>query len=187
MKFGGRQEGARFAKHHQNPAVDDEPAWSPDGSKIAFQSERDGNFEIYVTPARADGGAGRQANTGAIVKSLAVLPFKVGGASGEDAYMGVGLADALTARLGQLRQISVRPTSAVRAIHLDAGAREVGARWVLIRGGRRIARGAMVRFVVQLTDVSEAVCWGRKVPPRSLRHHDVQSLIGARGRAMTLE
>ena len=29
------------------PGADLDPAWSPDGSKIAFASERDGNFEIY--------------------------------------------------------------------------------------------------------------------------------------------
>src|SRR5688500_6394351 len=30
---------------------DVEPSWSPDGSKIAFRSERDGNWEIYVMSA----------------------------------------------------------------------------------------------------------------------------------------
>lgn len=34
-----------------NPAQDVAPAWSPDGTKIAFQSDRDGNFEIYVMNA----------------------------------------------------------------------------------------------------------------------------------------
>ena len=34
-----------------NPASDDEPAFSPDGSQIAFYSDRDGNFEIYVMNA----------------------------------------------------------------------------------------------------------------------------------------
>jgi Tol biopolymer transport system component len=34
-----------------HPAADREPAWSPDGSRIAFRSERDGNAEIYVMSA----------------------------------------------------------------------------------------------------------------------------------------
>jgi Tol biopolymer transport system component len=31
-----------------NPDYNGEPAWSPDGSEIAFTSYRDGNYEIYV-------------------------------------------------------------------------------------------------------------------------------------------
>ena len=34
------------------PKSDDQPAISPDGSKLAFQSNRDGNFEIYVMNLR---------------------------------------------------------------------------------------------------------------------------------------
>lgn len=36
-------------------ALDDDPAWSPDGSRIVFSSERDGNRDIYVSDA--DGAA----------------------------------------------------------------------------------------------------------------------------------
>ena len=32
-----------------------QPAWSPDGSKIAFTSNRDGNYEIYVMSATGSG------------------------------------------------------------------------------------------------------------------------------------
>ena len=38
------------------------PAWSPDGSKMAFQSHRDGNTEFYVM--KADGGGQTRATSG---------------------------------------------------------------------------------------------------------------------------
>ena len=34
-----------------DPGSDDQPAWAPDGTRIAFQSNRDGNNEIYVMNA----------------------------------------------------------------------------------------------------------------------------------------
>ncbi len=36
-------------------AYDDQPRWSPDGSKIVFISGRDGNFEIYSMNANGTG------------------------------------------------------------------------------------------------------------------------------------
>ena len=38
-----------------NPADDYRPAWSPDGSKIAFESDRGANDEIYVMNADGTG------------------------------------------------------------------------------------------------------------------------------------
>ena len=35
----------------QSEGADWAPAWSPDGTKIAFESNRDGDFEIYMMNA----------------------------------------------------------------------------------------------------------------------------------------
>jgi len=47
------------------------------------------------------------------VESLAVLPFKPVTEDPETAHLGLGLADSLITRLGSLRRMRVRPTSAV--------------------------------------------------------------------------
>jgi DNA-binding winged helix-turn-helix (wHTH) protein/TolB-like protein/Flp pilus assembly protein TadD len=48
------------------------------------------------------------------VRSIAVLPFESLGSGGEDEYLGVGITDALISKLGKIRQLTVRPTSAVQ-------------------------------------------------------------------------
>jgi Tol biopolymer transport system component len=55
-------------------ASDGVPAWSPDGTRIAFESERDGNLEIYVM--NADGsGVTRLTNDPASDSTPAWSPF----------------------------------------------------------------------------------------------------------------
>jgi TolB-like protein len=51
---------------------------------------------------------------GAAVRSLAVLPLKALQQQGDDGQLGLGLADTIIMRLGQIEGITVRPTSAVR-------------------------------------------------------------------------
>ena len=46
-----RPGGSAPTRLTTHPASDVEPAWSPDGSRIAFRSDRDGNAEIYVMNA----------------------------------------------------------------------------------------------------------------------------------------
>ena len=52
-------------------------------------------------------------DAGRDIKSIAVLPFKSLSADGADEYLGVGIAETLTTRLGSLKLLTVRPTSAV--------------------------------------------------------------------------
>ncbi len=44
-------DGSNQRRLTNNPAWDLSPAWSADGSRIAFESNRDENYEIYVMDA----------------------------------------------------------------------------------------------------------------------------------------
>lgn len=48
-------DGSGVTRLTDNPVDSYNPAWSPDGSKIAFDSDRDGNYEIYVMNADGSG------------------------------------------------------------------------------------------------------------------------------------
>jgi TolB-like protein/Tfp pilus assembly protein PilF len=87
--------------------------------------------------------------------SIAVLPFHPIG-NDEDQYLGVAMADALNARLGNVRGLLVRPTSAVRkfaapAEPLAAG-RELNVDFVV--DGTIERAGDRIRVTVQLVDIS---------------------------------
>ncbi len=53
------------------------------------------------------------AQTPTAIKTIAVLPFSLFSDNKADEYLGVALADALIMRLSHIRQVTVRPTSAV--------------------------------------------------------------------------
>ena len=48
-------DGSGVTRLTDNPAADQDPAWSPDGTRLAFTSTRDGNAEIYVMNADGSG------------------------------------------------------------------------------------------------------------------------------------
>ena len=49
--YAMRADGSGQTRLTSNPATDDCPAWSPDGSKIVFCSDRDGIFQLYTMNA----------------------------------------------------------------------------------------------------------------------------------------
>jgi len=97
--------------------------------------------------------------------SVAVLPFKLLVSDGED-YLGLGLADALITRLSNVRQIIVRPTSAVlkyaqAAQDVRLAGRELGVASVL-EGSVRRSDGRL-RVTVQLVRVEDGrALWADK-------------------------
>jgi TolB protein len=53
--FVMNDDGSEQRNLSRHPAHDSDPAWSPDGRKIAFISRRDGRLEIYVVNADGSG------------------------------------------------------------------------------------------------------------------------------------
>jgi len=71
--------------------------------------------------------------------SLAVLPLLLVGKAADDRGLCLGFADALVARLGNLRDVDVLPTSAVLDLPLDFSAADIAARL----GIRFVVHGAI--------------------------------------------
>lgn len=100
-------------------------------------------------------------------RSIAVLPLKViqtsGHPNGDGHYLGVGIADALTTQLSNMRGLVVRPTSSVLCcVGADAdpfaAGQQLGVEYLL--DGRVQLAGAQMRVTMQLTSVREqAILW----------------------------
>ena len=48
-------ERGLFSRFTFDPAADGSPEWSPDGSRIAFNSNRSGVYDLYVKPVSGAG------------------------------------------------------------------------------------------------------------------------------------
>jgi DNA-binding winged helix-turn-helix (wHTH) protein/TolB-like protein/Tfp pilus assembly protein PilF len=77
------------------------------------------------------------------VRSIAVLPMRTLGSSSADEYLGLGLADAVTTRLGYVRRLLVRPTGSVSAL---GGASDP------LAAGRRLGVDAVLAGQIQRSD-----------------------------------
>ena len=96
---------------------------------------------------------------------LAVLPLRVLAPQNEDsAYLGIGIADAITTRLANVRQIALRPTSAVLQYH---DAQSDPARVAAALGVHHLLLGTIqqadnaYRVSVQLVRRDGVAVWGQ--------------------------
>lgn len=128
---------------------------------------------------------------GATVRSLAVLPFKPIGAGDEDEYLGLGMADALITKLTNIREINIRPTSAVRKYGAQdqdpvAAGRELRVEGVIEGSVQRV--GERIRVTVQLVSVRDgAPLWAEKFDEHFTNIFTVQDRISEQvARALTL-
>ena len=98
-------------------------------------------------------------------KTLAVLPFKPLVGNARDPYLEMGIADSLITRLSNVRQLVVRPTSAVQKFTQPerdpaAAGRELGVETVLDGSIQR--QGDRLRVTVQLVSVKDgSQLWGK--------------------------
>ncbi|HEX4954502.1 MAG TPA: winged helix-turn-helix domain-containing protein [Thermoanaerobaculia bacterium] len=120
------------------------------------------------------------------VRSLAVLPFeplRLGAPLSveEDAYLGLGMADALITRLSNLKSLAVRPTSSVRRYNgtgrdLAGIARELKVDAVLDGSFQR--DGDRLRVSVQLVAASDsAPLWAAQYDARAAGLFELQDAI----------
>lgn len=139
---------------------------------------------------RESGGRGSDSETvDPKVRSLAVLPFKVMGGV-EEEYLGLGLADALIVKLSGVRDLVIRPTSAVRK-YLDSNesaltvARQLEVEAVL--EGHIYRAGDRIRVTTQLISVGAArPLWADKFDERLTDIFDVEDSISEQvARALT--
>lgn len=115
------------------------------------------------------------------ISSLAILPFRPLASSDGDNYLGLGMADALITRLGDLGEIVVRSTGAVRKYDradlspLDAG-RELDVDAVL--EGTLQRADERLRLTLRLHDVRNGrTLWSGRFEERFTGIFDVQDAI----------
>lgn len=113
-------------------------------------------------------------------RSIAVLPFKPLNPEGEE-YLGIGMADAIIARLSNIKEISVRSTNAVfpyvgREYDSVAAGRQLEVD--LVMEGTVLREGGRVRVTVQLINVADGKpVWADKFDERLVNLLAVQDSI----------
>ena len=117
-------------------------------------------------------------------RTLAVLPFRAISAEGMPEHFGLGLADSLIGRLASLRELTVRPTSAIARYETGTSdASEIGRRLgvdAVLEGTYQKLEG-MTRVSVQMTDVSAGgLLWSDRIDVPEGRLFELQDTISRR-------
>lgn len=118
------------------------------------------------------------------IKSIAVLPFKPLGTEGRDEALELGMADTLIARLSNIREIEVRPISAVhKYTGLDQDAVAAGREQQVhaVLDGHIQKAGETIRVTVRLIRVADgATLWADKFDNEMTNIFAVQDSISER-------
>lgn len=117
----------------------------------------------------------------AAVRSLAVVPFKLLNSGDADQYLGLGITDALITKLSVVRQIMVRPTSAVlKYAGLKLDPVEVGRQMHVesVLEGSIQKLDDRIRVTVQLVSVEDDTSlWAEKFDEKFIDIFAVQDSI----------
>ena len=117
-------------------------------------------------------------------KSLAVLPFKPLATDSRNEYLEMGMAETLISRLSKLRQITVRPISAVSkytGLQQDAveAGRQLNTQYVLDGSVQKL--GDSLRVTVRLLDTKDGrVIWSEQFDEKAADIFKVQDSISER-------
>lgn len=109
--------------------------------------------------------AGAQAGVWNERSALAVMPMTVVGNATDDHGISLGIADALTTRLGNLQGVDVMPVSAVLKVPAEMATSETAARLgvrFLVRGGIQMTKGRW-RLSLEVFDAHrQSACYRKK-------------------------
>jgi DNA-binding winged helix-turn-helix (wHTH) protein/TolB-like protein/Flp pilus assembly protein TadD len=134
----------------------------------------------WVSGSRAD-----EAALVPVAKTVAVLPFKPLSENEEDQSLGLGMADALIIKLGQLDRVNVRPTSNIRQFtnrtELDAISAGKLLKVDIVLEGTIQRLDDRLRITAQLINVADGrQIWADKFEEKMNDFFVVQDAIAAR-------
>jgi DNA-binding winged helix-turn-helix (wHTH) protein/tetratricopeptide (TPR) repeat protein len=112
--------------------------------------------------------------------SLAVLPLQLAGKGADDQGLSLGFADALVARLGNLRDVDVLPTSAVLDLPLELSPADIAARLgirFLVHGAIQSSKGQWHLSLEMFDTQLQAPCLTRKCELDMGRLYEIESDI----------